>query len=149
MRGVALAIALLAGTAACEDRSYRDVGAEISVLTKRTDALVGPATDRLVAFGSAALPQLEIATHTASVRGKLNLLRALDRIAHPGSAAILRQMAVYDPAVEVRAACEQILRRWAGEARTAAAAKAALRRIEEKRGRGEGPVVVGGTAAGG
>jgi hypothetical protein len=129
---------------ACEDRSYRDIGAEIRVLAERDDQLVARSLERLVRFGRRAVPQIETALHTASARGKLNLVRALDAIAAPDAAPILRHLAVYDPAPEVRGACEAVLRRWAATAGAQAeAARRALARVEAKRGRGEGPVVAG------
>jgi hypothetical protein len=127
--------------AACEDISYRDIGAEIAVLTQRTDSLVPAATRRLVAHGHRAVPQIEIALHTATPAGKVNLLDALDQIADPESAAILRHFAVYDPQPEVRAACEAILLRWTRRPLLATAATHALARIADKRARGEGPLV--------
>jgi hypothetical protein len=144
-----LAPALLAllgavSASACEDGSYRDIGAEISVLTQRTDALVPPARHRLAAFGRRAIPQIEIALHTASVAGKVNLLGALDEIADPEAAAILAHFGLYDAEPPVRAACEEILAGWSrrgDRAGLAAAAGRALARIADKRARGEGPVV--------
>ncbi len=71
MRGLSLAAALaVAFTAACEDTSYRDIGSEISLLTKRDDAFVPPAIKRLAAYGPRAIPQIETALHTASPTGK-------------------------------------------------------------------------------
>jgi hypothetical protein len=142
VRRLTLALTAALALAACEDASYRDVGSEITILTERNDALVPPARHRLIAYGRRAVPQIEIALHTASVPGKLNLLAALDEIAEPEAASILRHFAVYDPQPPVRAACEEILRRWSGRgAPLAAAARTALARVAEKRARGEGPIV--------
>lgn len=142
-----LALAAAAGAAAgagCEDRSYRDIGAQINLITQRSDHLVPPAIERLVSFGPGALPQIEIALHTASPTGKTNLVRAIDAIAHPEGAAILRHFAIYDPAPAVRTACEETLVRWSGaQDGRAAAARAALARIKERRAAGEGPVILG------
>lgn len=135
---------MAAALAACEDRSYRDIGAEISVLTQRRDALVPRAAERLARFGRRALPQIEIALHTASPAGKLNLIKALDAISDSEAAPILRHVAVYDPDAEVRAAGESLLRRWASAGGAQGEpARTALRRMAEKRARGEGPVVLG------
>jgi HEAT repeat protein len=139
LRVAALALML----AACEDTAYREMGAEINVLTQRSDALVAPATTRLAGFGRRAVPQIETALHTASVRGKLNLIAALARIGEPESAAILTHFGVYDPDPSVRAACEEVLQGWSDRPPLAPAARAALARIADKRARGEGPVVVG------
>jgi HEAT repeat protein len=132
MRRLALTLLLVA---ACEDTSYRDIGAEIKLLTTRTDALVVPATQRLARYKRRAVPQIEIALHTASPAGKVNLIHALETIADPESVAILRHFAVYDPDDAVRAACDEVLEKWH--------ASAALARIKELRSRGEGPVVLG------
>jgi hypothetical protein len=136
-------LALPLALAACEDASYREIGAPITVLVQRTDALVPAARSRLVAFGRRAVPHIEVALHTAPTAGKLNLLGALDAIAEPEATAILRHLAVYDPNPPVRAACEEILARWAAAAtpRLAAAATRAREAISEKRARGEGPIV--------
>jgi HEAT repeat protein len=129
---VFLTAALLTG---CEDRSYRDIGAEINVLTSRTDALVPPAIRRLATYKRRALPQIEIALHTASPAGKVNLVRAIQAVGDPEGVAILRHFAVYDPDPAVRTTCEEVLEKWQ--------AKAALDRIRELRAKGEGPVVLG------
>jgi len=90
----------------CDDRSYRDIGASIDVLAKRSDELPGPAIERLQKIGRRAVPQIETAMHTASPRGKVNLVSALAAIGEPESTAILQHFAVYDKSPEVRAACE-------------------------------------------
>lgn len=142
MRRLILLAALAIG--ACEDRSYRDIGAQVQVLAKRTDGLVPRATEALTRFGRRAVPQIETAMHTASPRGRQNLVAVLDRIGEPETAAVLRHFAVYDPDPSVRAVCEEVLRRWAAatDAR-GPAAKAALARVAEKRARGEGPLADG------
>jgi HEAT repeat protein len=132
VRRLALALLLFG---ACEDTSYRDIGSEIKLLTTRTDALVLPAIQRLAKYHRRAVPQIEIALHTASPAGKVNLVHALDAIADPESVAILRHFAVYDPDPEVRSACEEVLEKWH--------AQEALARIKELRARGEAPVVLG------
>jgi HEAT repeat protein len=128
-------ILLLLLASACEDRSYRDIGAEINVLTTRTDALVPPAMRRLAGYKRRALPQIEIALHTASPAGKVNLVRAIEAIGDREGVAILRHFAVYDPDPAVRTTCEEVLEKWQ--------ASAALARIKELRAKGEGPVVLG------
>jgi HEAT repeat protein len=126
---------LLVVVASCEDTSYRDVGSEIKLLTTRTDALVVPAIQRLAQYRKRAVPQIEIALHTASAAGKVNLVHALEAIGEPESVAILQHFAVYDPDVEVRRSCEEVLGKWKAEA--------ALARVKELRAKGEGPVVLG------
>lgn len=136
MRGVAsfcLAIALLAA-AGCDDRSYREIGAAIDVLAKKSNELPGPAIERLRKIGRRAIPQIETAMHTAAPRGKVNLITALGAIGDPEAAAILQHFGVYDKSPEVRQTCEDTLAAWAkGGDTKAAAAQQALARIAEKR----------------
>jgi HEAT repeat protein len=141
-----LALALLLA-AACEDTSYKEIGGEINVLTQRTDALVPPAIRRLAGWKRRALPQVEIALHTASPAGKVNLVHALEAIGDPESAAILRHFAVYDPDPEVRTACDELLARWSeAPAPLGPAAHAAQASVASRRQQGEGPVVLGSPA---
>ena len=124
----------------CEDRSYREIGAQINALTKPGGGPVGDAIAQLVRIGHRTLPQIETALHTASPRGKSNLIMALDAIGDPEAAAIVQHFAVYDASAEVRAACEDLLQRWAATSdRRAGPARQALARVGEKRARGEGP----------
>jgi len=138
MRRVILALLALLVLPACDDRSYRKIGAAIDVLTKKTNALPGPAIERLRDFGRRSVPQIETAMHTASARGKVNLITALAAIGEPESAAILQHFAVYDEAPEVREACEKLLETWAAAAdRRTEPAKLALARIAEKQRLGQ------------
>ncbi len=130
-----LAIVLVS---ACDDRSYREIGGAIDVLTKRSDELPGPAIARLAAIGRRAVPQIETAMHTASPRGKVNLVAALAAVGDPESTAILQHFAVYDKNPDVRAACEDLLARWAAASDVrSAAAKQAIARVEAKRRLGQ------------
>jgi hypothetical protein len=147
MRGLsacaALAVALATG--ACEDTSYRDIGAEISLLTKRDDAFVPPAIKRLAAYGKRAIPQIETALHTASVSGKRHLFAALSETGDPESVPVLRHFALYDSIPELRALCEAKLQVWASERGARGdAARSAVAWLTDRRGRGEGPVVAAG-----
>ena len=59
---MALAFALaVVGASACEEGAHRDIQDEINILTRRNDALVPPATDRLAKYGRLAIPQIETA----------------------------------------------------------------------------------------
>jgi hypothetical protein len=130
LRPAAIVILTASWTASCEDRSYREIGAEIQVLTKRNDALVAPARERLVRFKRRAIPQIETALHTASSSGKLNLVSALELLGDETAIPILRHFAIYDHHGEVRAACESLLKGWAvGEGPRALAARAALDKV--------------------
>jgi hypothetical protein len=124
----------------CEDRSYREIGAQINVLTKPGGGSVDDAIAQLARMGRRTLPQIETALHTASPRGKGNLIRALDAVGDPEAAAIVQHFAVYDASAEVRTACEELLQRWAAASdRRAGPARQALARVGEKRAKGEGP----------
>ena len=139
-----ICLALLGLAAACEDQSYRKIGAEISILVKRSqDTLTQPARVRLVGFGRQAIPQIETALHTAPERGRLHLIAALEAIGDGEATPILRHFSVYDSSDEVRDACESVLKGWAAATDPRAAqAKAALTRVAHLRERGEGPTAV-------
>jgi hypothetical protein len=123
---------------ACEDRSYREIGANIDVLTQRSNDLPAQAIARLAALGRRAVPQIETAMHTASSRGKVNLVSALAAIGEPESAAIVQHFATYDASPEVRSACEELLRQWAkASGARHLAAEQALARLAEKRRLGQ------------
>lgn len=138
MRGLIGGVVLSFALAGCDDRSYRQIGAAIDVLTKRSDELPDVAIERLRKVGRRAVPQIETAMHTASPRGRVNLVSALAAIGEPESAAILQHFATYDKNPEVRAACEEVLREWAGTTGgRSQPAKLALARVEEKRHLGQ------------
>lgn len=146
MRRLSLALLLSAGlTSGCEDTSYRDVGAEIRLLSKRDDAFVPPAIQRLGAFGGRAIPQIETALHTASPTAKRHLLAALVATGDAEAVPVLRHFALYDVAAEVRQQCHARLTEWARvEGPLGAAAGAAVAWVAERRGRGEGPMIAAG-----
>jgi hypothetical protein len=147
MRGLrpvaaALAVACAAG---CEDTSYRDIGAEIALVTKRDDAFVPPAIKRLGAYGRRAIPQIETALHTASPTGKRHLVAALAETGDAEAIPVLRHFALYDAVPELRKLCEERLRTWAAETSARGdSAKRALAWLADRRARGEGPVVAAG-----
>jgi hypothetical protein len=131
---------------ACDETYHREVSDEINILTRRQDALVPPAIDRLVKIGAKAVPQMETAMHTAALPGRLALLTAFERIGAPASAAVLRHVALYDVKPEIRQRSEDILTAWASAAdrpTLAAAAQAALAFVRERRAAGEGPLLFG------
>jgi hypothetical protein len=137
---IAVPAALLLALA-CEDGSYRAIGAEIRLLSGEGSVPEEPAIARLSAFGQRAIPQIEIALHTAADRGRLRLVGTLDRIGDAEAVPILRHFAVYDPSVEVRQACEGVLQRWSTQSDgRRQRALSALQAIGEKRARGEGPL---------
>jgi len=149
----ALALAWLLGAlstgafAGCDDSSHRDIQDEINILTRRNDALVGPATERLARYGRAAIPQIETALHTAAPTGRLHLIEAFARIADDEAVPVLRHFAIYDVHDRVRRACEDLLGVWAGDStqsHRAERARASLAEIGRKRAAGEGPLIFAG-----
>ncbi|HEY0710246.1 MAG TPA: hypothetical protein VGG33_25770 [Polyangia bacterium] len=137
-----LMLGTLAASLACEDQSFREIGADINVVSKRSDSLVLPATDRLRRRGRQAIPQIEIALHTASDNGRRQLVTALRAIGDAEAVPILRHFAVYDLSADVRALCEQVLAEWAkaGDER-AQRAGAAITAVRDLRARGEAPAI--------
>ena len=130
----------LAGLLGCEDMSFRDIGADINVIARRDDALVARSTKSLGRFGSKAIPQIETALHSATLRGRLNLVAALDHIGSEDAIPILRHHAVYDTRPELRKACEAVLQGWSVKQNDrGGASRLALLHINDKRKSGEGP----------
>jgi len=142
---VAMVFMSLGAGVSCDDHSHTDMGDEINILTRRNDALVPPATERLAAYGRSAVPQIETAMHTAAPFGRLHLIAALEKIGDPESVWVLRHVAVYDVTPEIRDAAESLLTRWSNDPRTALAssARTALTEIAHKRAVGEGPLLFG------
>jgi hypothetical protein len=141
-----LAITLAAG---CDDSFHRDIQDEINILTRRNDALVPPATERLAKYGRVAIPQIETALHTAAPTGRMHLIDAFARIGDEEAIPVLRHFAIYDVKPQLRRACEDLLATWAGDgaaSHRAERARGAQAEIARKRAAGEGPLVFeGGT----
>lgn len=141
---------------ACEEGAHRDIQDEINILTRRNDALVPPATDRLAKYGRLAIPQIETAMHTAAPTGRLHLIDAFERIGQADAVPVLRHFAVYDVRPEVRQACDDLLARWAQAPADASAAikaradraRAAQAEVARKRAAGEAPLVFDGGTPG-
>ena len=147
---VALAAMAACLWVSCEESGHRDVQDEINILTRRNDALVPPATDRLAHYGRLAIPQIETALHTAAPTGRLHLIDALERVGDAETIPVLRHFAVYDARPEVREAAASVLARWSSATESppgrAEWARAAELEIARKRALGEGPLVFeGGT----
>ena len=140
-----MSLAAAAGAMSCDDHSHTDIGDEINILTRRNDALVPPATERLAGYGRKAVAQIETAMHTAAPFGRLHLITALEKIGEPESAWVLRHVAVYDVTPEIRAAAEALLTLWSTDPRKplAESARTALGEIAHKRAVGEGPLLFG------
>lgn len=135
--------------AGCDDSFHRDIQDEINILTRRNDALVPPATERLARYGRVAIPQIETALHTAAPTGRMHLIDAFARIGDAEAIPVLRHFAIYDVKPQLRRACEDLLAAWASDgaaARRAEWARRAQAEIANKRAAGEGPLVFeGGT----
>jgi hypothetical protein len=126
---------------ACEDGSYRTIGADIRVLTGAPSERQEEAAARLSAVGRRAIPQIEIALHTAPDRGRVRLVSVLERLGDEETIPIFRHLAVFDESPEVREACERVLKAWAmGADARGRSSGLALQRIRERRDRGEGPL---------
>jgi hypothetical protein len=141
-----VATLLLLAVPACEEVSHRDIGDEINILVRRDDQLVPPATDRLVRYKRAAIPQIETAMHTAAPVGRQHLITALEKIGDSEAVPVLRHIAVFDITADVRASAEELLARWAASPEDkprAARAQAALAEIARKRAAGIGPMQFG------
>jgi hypothetical protein len=145
------------GGGACEEGAHRDIQDEINILTRRNDALVPPATERLAKYGRLAVPQIETALHTAAPTGRLHLIDAFERIGDGEAVPVLRHFAVYDVRAEVRQACADLLAKWAAAAggdgsaairARAERARAAQMEITRKRDAGEAPLVFDGGTPG-
>jgi len=146
LRALTLLAALTAVAGGCDETYHREVSDEINILTRRQDALVPPALDRLVKIGAKAVPQMETAMHTAALPGRLALLTAFERIGSPASAAVLRHVALYDVKPEVRQRSEEILTAWTSRSERpalAAAAQSALAFVRQRRAAGEEPLLFG------
>lgn len=157
VRVIALAVVLALGGAACEEGAHRDIQDEINILTRRNDALVAPATERLARYGRLAVPQIETALHTAAPTGRLHLIDAFERIGDGEAVPVLRHFAVYDVRAEVRQACADVLAKWAAAGVDGASAairaradraRAAQAEIARKRDAGEAPLVFDGGTPG-
>jgi hypothetical protein len=141
---------------ACDEQAHREIQDEINILTRRNDALVPPATERLARYGRLAIPQIETALHTAAPTGRLHLIEAFERIGNADAIPVLRHFAVYDVRPEVRQACSELLARWAQQSAggsdatkaRAERAKAAEAEVARKRAAGEAPLVFDGGTPG-
>jgi hypothetical protein len=153
---VLMTVAAGTATPGCEEGAHREIQDEINILTRRNDALVPPATERLAGFGRLAIPQIETALHTAAPTGRLHLIEALERIGDDEAIPILRHFAVYDVRAEVRRACADLLAVWAegpgggqeAARRRAERARAARIEITRKQAAGEAPLVFDGGTPG-
>jgi HEAT repeats len=96
------------------------------------------AAERLAKHGRRALPPVEAALHTADVTGRKNLVLVLRKIGDPDAVSLLRHLALFDAAPDVRREAEWTLKTWAaGKDARGERSRAALREIDERREREE------------
>lgn len=122
----------------CSERSDEAIGARVAALAQLEGGEAIRAAERLGADGRRALPAIEGALHGANEPGRKNLILALRRIGHADAVPLLRQLALYDKSASVRREAQWTLQQWAlGSDDRALKARAALRLIDELRGREE------------
>ncbi len=128
----------------CDDRSARDIHADVHVVSTREDGLATAAMERLAARGSAALVHIETGMHTAPDSARLRLVSLMGRIGDANAIPILRHFAVFDVNAEVRTACDDTLARWAKESGPRGVrSREAIALARQKRAEGHGPIVRG------
>jgi hypothetical protein len=128
-----LALLLVGG---CSDRDESDIRADVTLLANHEGATAVAAADHVARFGRRAIPTIEAALHTASVPGQKNLVMALRKIGDAEAVPLLRHIATFDPAPDVRREAEWTLKTWANDASQparAASSRAAVRAVEEAR----------------
>ncbi len=129
---------------ACDDRSARDIHADVHVVSTREDGLATAAMERLAARGSVALVHIETGMHTAPDSARLRLVALMGRIGDANAIPILRHFAVFDVNAEVRAACDDTLERWStAPGPRGERASEAIALARQKRADGHGPIVRG------
>ncbi|MBI5478716.1 MAG: HEAT repeat domain-containing protein [Deltaproteobacteria bacterium] len=132
-----LLVALLA-LPACTRRELREreIRDEVETIAAREGPLAERAMEELRRFGRDAIPPIEAALPKAKPTGQLNLVMALRRLGDPAAIPLLRHLALRNETEAVRIEAEVTLRSWAkGTDTRAERARAALRSIEEARGR--------------
>lgn len=131
-RAALLALAL----AGCSDRSDDEIRASVTLLINQEGQPAQSAADRLAGFGVRAIPTIEAALHTAQPPGRKNLILVLRRIGDVEAVPLLGHVALFDANADVRREAEWTLKQWAaGAGARADKARAALRSLDEQRGR--------------
>lgn len=136
MRTLLVCAVLAVAATACSDRTDDEIRATVTLLLNQEGPTATAAAEKLASFGGRAVPTIEAAMHTANVPGRKNLILALRQIGDAEAVPLLRHIAIFDNSADVRREAEWTLKQWAaaGGAR-AEKAKAALRAIDEERGR--------------
>ena len=115
-----------------------DVRAQVTLLLNQEGAPARAASERLVRHGRRAIPTIEAALHTASPSGRKNLILALREIGDEEASPLVRHSATYETDPDVRREAEWTLKQWAQATGSRAdKARAALRAVDEARGREE------------
>jgi hypothetical protein len=131
-------VALLCLLAACSSNVDDDIRGQVTLLLNQEGAPAQTAGKKLVAHGKRAIPTIESALHTASPTGKKNLIGILRQIGDEASIPLLRHLAAYEPAEDVRKEALWTLQGWAKEPDARGQkAREALRAVDETRQREE------------
>jgi HEAT repeat protein len=122
---------------ACSGRAEDDIRAHVTIAVNYEGTQAVQAAEYLARYGKKAIPTIESAMHTASPPARKNLILALRRIGDVESVPLLRHIALYDPAPDVRREAGWTLKQWAagksGEPLTEKA-RAAVRALDEAQG---------------
>jgi HEAT repeat protein len=122
--------------AGCTD-AEDDIRAHVTLAVHHEGKEALAAIEHVSRHGRRAIPTVEAALHTAPPAGRKNLILALRKIADPECVPLLRQVALHDPAPDVRREAEWTLRQWAAGASGAPlteAARSAVRALDEAKG---------------
>lgn len=133
----ALSLLVLLGAAGCA-RDDEAVRREVQRLALAEGDDARAQAERVARRGRPALPSIEAVLHTSDERGRRNLVAAVREMRDIEAVPLLGHIAVYDAAESVRQAAEATLRSWVQQPGPLAdKARAAVRRVEELRGRQE------------
>jgi hypothetical protein len=124
---------LLLVLSACSDTVDNDIRAAVTLVANNEGAAEVAAEERLERHGRRAIPTIEAALHTAGVPGRKNLIATLRRIGDEEAVPLLRHVALYDGAPDVRREALWTLKQWGqGGGSRADKARAAVRSVEEQ-----------------
>jgi hypothetical protein len=127
-------VALITG---CSDHAEDDIRAHVTIAINYEGPQAVQAAEYLQKYGRRAIPTIESAMHTASPPARKNLILALRRIGDIEAVPLLRHIAQYDTAPDVRREASWTLKQWAagqaGDPRTEKA-REAVRALDEAAG---------------
>ncbi|MFO0573336.1 MAG: HEAT repeat domain-containing protein [Polyangia bacterium] len=131
--GGRLVLGVLCLAAACNEPNP-DLRSPVQLYTQGHGEVQERAFLQLARHGRRALPPLEAALHVSDAAGRRSVVRALQRLEFPETAALLGHLAAFDSDESVRAAAYRVLREWAAVASPLQApAAAAVRKADEVR----------------